>query len=325
MEKSRYGLASEPAVSAACPLCGNAASEEVASSDRMAGEIAIRREFFCRRLRGPVGVDELRDVVEMTDDGVASIARCSRCDVLVRRESGDPVRLFATDHYSDATLRELHSVHEEFFRAKSWVRALLPENAGVLELGCYVGGFLTTAREWGWSITGIDVGRDTARFCRSLGFDVRLQPLEECGFEPHSLDAVFIWNCFEQLPDPIGTLSNVRALLKPRGIAVIRTPDADLYRSRSNIPLLAYNNLLGFPHHFGFNSASLTAAADRAGFSPAEIRRAHALRPLRDRMLPWAIREEQELFQDPEAAGWLEMIARNAIIASCLFSYGTNK
>lgn len=301
--------------SAVCPLCGNAASAEVASSDRIAAEIAIRRDFFCTRLRGPVDVDDLRDVVEMTDDGVASIVRCGRCDVLVRRESGDPVRLFATDHYSDATLRELHSVHEEFFRAKSWARDLLPEHAAVLELGCYVGGFLTSAREWGWDITGIDVGRDTARFCKSLGFDVRLQPLEECGFEPHSLDAVFIWNCFEQLPDPLQTLLNVRALLKPRGIAVIRTPDADLYRSRSDIPLLAYNNLLGFPYHFGFNMASLEAAAKQTGFSTVEVRRARALRPLRDRMLPWAIREEQEVFQDPEGAGWLEITLRSTSIA----------
>lgn len=309
MERSRYGLVTER--TAVCPLCGEAPSEEVASSEQIAEEIAIRRDFFLERLRGRIDVDELRDVAEMTDDGVASIARCLRCDVLVRRESGDPVTLFATDHYSDAILRELHDVHERFFRAKSWVRDLLPENARGIELGCYVGGFLNTARQWGWSITGIDVGRDTARFCRSLGFDVRTKALEECDFEPRSLDGVFIWNCFEQLPDPMETLSNVRALLKPRGIAVIRTPDADLYRRRSDIPLLAYNNLLGFPHHFGFNTTSLIAAAQQAGFSTVEMRRAQALRPLRDRMLSWAIREEEELFQDPQAAGWLEVTVVN--------------
>ena len=57
---------------------------------------------------------------------------------------------------------------------------------------------MSAATEWGWRASGIDIGPDTSRFTNAMGFDTRTA----FEFGSRSIDALFIWNCFEQLPDP---------------------------------------------------------------------------------------------------------------------------
>ena len=95
----------------------------------------------------------------------------------------------------------------------------------------------------------------------------------------HSLDAIFIWNCFEQLDDPSAALRAARSLLKPNGLLVIRVPNFGYYESFRNLtkpkPLrsralgsLAYNNLLGFPYLAGYTPQLLNSLVGRHSFEP---------------------------------------------------------
>ncbi|HEU4887047.1 MAG TPA: class I SAM-dependent methyltransferase, partial [Thermoanaerobaculia bacterium] len=179
--------------------------------------------------------------------------------------------------------------------------ALLRSGARVAEVGSYVGGFLSTARDWGWNAIGVDIGSDTSRFSRALGFEVRSLPLEECGFERESFDAVFIWNCFEQLAAPRVTLAEVHRILRPFGVLVIRVPDADFYLRCPGLAPLAYNGLLGWPHRFGFDAAALRRVAAEHGFALQRLLRAPAIRPLRDALRSWAQEEEASC-----TFGWIE-------------------
>jgi len=89
------------------------------------------------------------------------------------------------------------------------------------------------------------------------------------------MDALFIWNCFEQIEDPGSTLASAYCLLKRHGLLVVRVPNVSFYESwraqiRSNVAAwrsLAYNNLLGFPYLFGYTPAVLTRLLLRHGFA----------------------------------------------------------
>jgi SAM-dependent methyltransferase len=92
--------------------------------------------------------------------------------------------------------------------------------------------------------------------------------IEDASIPPRTYDAVFVWNCFEQIPDPARTLKSIRSVLRPHGLLVIRVPNAGFYRKRKGqtVNALAWNNLLGFPYLYGYTGDLVTRLAGRWGF-----------------------------------------------------------
>jgi len=289
----------------------------IADEEDVAAEIALRREFFLPRLEGEIDPRDLRDLTEMTTNDPAPVYACGACEVLVRDDDvRTPVR-FACDEYEERTLRDLHELHVATFVAKTRIRDLLPSGSHVLEIGSYVGGFLEAARRWGWTAVGIDIGRDTAEFTAARGYDVTTERFERCEFRPESYDGVFIWNCCEQMTNPREVLQRVRVIAKRGAPLVVYVPDGAVYRDAERafaageprdtsspvLQQLAYNNILGFPHHFGYAESSLTQLMLSAGFALHSAMNVPAIRPLRDR-LTQAAREEEERVEP----AWIEAV-----------------
>jgi SAM-dependent methyltransferase len=234
-------------------------------------EIELRRRFFASRLEGPPDAGDDKDRVDVAHGAVAEILICDDCGILMRHEDASPD--FKSDPYAPFAMERMLRAHIDAYRRKASVyRPLLPEKATVVEAGSYIGGFLHVAAEWGWNAIGVDVGGDTANFARSHSYPTKDGTLEAAGFADASFDAVFNWNCFEQLADPDVFLAEARRILKPRGTLVIRTPNAAYYiaceRRRDPDILLAlgHANLLGFPHLYGYDAMSLHRVVARHGF-----------------------------------------------------------
>ncbi|MCW5977310.1 MAG: class I SAM-dependent methyltransferase [Bryobacteraceae bacterium] len=192
---------------------------------------------------------------------------------------------------------------EAFRRKAPAYRAMLAHGSSVLEIGSHLGGFLQASEEWNWRAVGQDVGRHTSEFVRRMGFAVRRQMPEEFRPPPGGLDAEFVWNCFEQIPDPAHTLRAVHQALKGRGLLVIRVPNAAFYRhqrrrnGRSGIPraALRYNNLLGFPYLYGYTLDSLNRLMRQSGFELVRAFNTELLTtPFADPALR-IVREEEEV------------------------------
>src|SRR5213076_2119134 len=193
---------------------------------------------------------------------------CRDCDILVRREADAPS--FETDHYEAFAMERMLRAHINAYRRKRRLyQPLLQRGARIVEVGSYIGGFLHVAREWGWDAIGVDVGHDTAHFARAHGYTTLDGSLEQCAFESHAFDGVFIWNTFEQIADPKQLLAEVRRILKPGGVLVIRTPNANFYRAAADVPLLGHSNLLAFPHLYGYTRRSLNRLVTSRGFATA--------------------------------------------------------
>lgn len=294
-----------------CPLCGDAPSLRFLGRDDVAEELAFRDRFFSDRLDHPLPRAELRDVTDVLLGTPADIFRCRECGVLVRNDAPEE-DAFRDDRYDERVLRSLHETHADAFRAKEAdYRPLLPRGARVAEIGSYAGGFLAAAREWGWRATGCDVGRDTAAFTREAGFDTRCTRFEDAGFAKGSLDAVFVWNCFEQLSECGATLDAILRTLRRGGLLVLRVPDAVFYaRNRESSPgAVAYNGLLGWPHRFGFSETAIASLAAQHGFARRRVLHRPVIRPLRKAMRAWAQAEERLLLRHG-ALGWVEVTFR---------------
>src|SRR5262249_7126909 len=83
-----------------------------------------------------------------------------------------------------------------------------PRPGALLDVGCATGGFLTRAREAGWSVAGVEyspVSRATAR--EAFGLDVRAGGIGDGGFADAAFDVVTMWHVLEHLVSPMEDLA----------------------------------------------------------------------------------------------------------------------
>jgi SAM-dependent methyltransferase len=156
----------------------------------------------------------------------------------------------------------------------------------------------------------VDIGKDTTRFIKSRGFEIHQCSLEECGFREAEYDGIFVWNCFEQIPDPHTLLDEARRVLKPGGALVLRMPNALFYRvcqqrlktaPDSELALwivraLGYNNLLAFPYLYGYDSRSLTEVAEGHGFRTEALLNSELITLPFPELEPWIVEENRAAY-----------------------------
>jgi len=195
----------------------------------------------------------------------------------------------------------------------------------VVEVGSFVGGFLTAAQELGWTAVGLDPGKEVAEFCRSRGIDVHCMVAAEAQIAAGGADCVAIWNTFDQLPDPRPTLVAARSWLRHDGVLVVRVPNGACFRAAMQLlprlpwrgPLLAalaWNNLLGFPYLYGYSVATLDRLLAGVGFARIAVRPDTLVRLADDKTALWAAWEERILkavwrlafYADPGSAPWFD-------------------
>lgn len=299
-----------------CPVCGTSQLQPFASRERIAEELRLRREFFAARIDGVFDGAEMKDRFDVLHNTPSAIRICEACDVLVRE---DDCREFESDPYPAFVMERMLRAQIDAYRAKEhWLRPMLPAGANVIEVGSYVGAFLHVAHEWGWTATGVDVGDDTARFAAAHSYPTRHASLEECGLENASIDAVFIWNTFEQVDDPRALLNESRRIMRDNGLLVIRTPNAHFYATEDDIERLAWSNLLGFPHRVGFSPAALERLARECGFDLIECRADTYMPTMRERFTAVARREEDEVTRALHESGrapWIECYFRSIVVS----------
>lgn len=307
------GAAAADETSERCAVCGSHSVEMVCSAADVRAHLAYLGRFHRRRLRRTGGHSELVDRADFTQDYVTDIVSCTSCGLVYRREIPPPAvatATYADDHYGRERLQALFAAQVELFRPRAARLTSMVRSHGrtpsVIEIGSFVGGFLTAATELGWQAIGIDPGREVAQFCRAKGLTVFEAAADETRLGKGCADAVVIWNTFDQLPNPEATLEQVRRWLRPDGIFALRVPSGHCFRacvrwlrrlpSIARAPLrvaMAWNNLLGFPYLHGYSVDTLDRLLSRFGlrrvvFHPSVLPR------LADANTKWwAVHEEQ--------------------------------
>lgn len=253
-----------------CIVCGHAQSTLVADAEDIRREVEALWAFHQRRLKLDTPVPRLRDRVAFSQDPPWRVVACDDCGLLYRNPAErafEVASVYERDDPPDDLLRGLFASQCAAYSTQARrLKRLLPRGASVLEVGSYVGAFLSAARDAGLRAVGVDINPVVNRFARKLGFDVRDGELGSLDFDP--VDAVVIWNTFDQLHDPRGVATAAYARLKPGGVLAIRVPNGDYYRRRRDgTRRLAHNNLLAFPYRWGFTPRSLGGLLEGIGFT----------------------------------------------------------
>jgi hypothetical protein len=319
---------------ARCIVCGSAESREVASEEDIKREVEELWTYHGRRLRAATPPEHLTDRVAFSQRPPLRVVQCTHCGLVYRNPIERSLELEAIYQDEQPTRAVMQSLHETQRASYATQAQRLTKLAGRkgsgLEVGSYVGAFLTAAREVGWHFAGVDVNACTNQFARSLGFEVHDGSLEDFGDE-RRVNAVAIWNCIDQLPDPPATIRAASHHLDEGGWLAIRAPNGACYATLARMlrgPLapvarawLAQNNLLSFPYRYGFTPHSLRVLLSKLGFDVVTVV-GDVLVPIADKWTrPWAALEERVLKRvggvaarlsrdDGPLAPWFEIYAR---------------
>jgi hypothetical protein len=302
----------QAAESWSCTVCGSAEYCIITSRDEMASELKAVQQFHRQRRKSNHRQDQT-DRTTFSQDQLTNIIECAACGLLCRypRPSlGDISQAYTSESYTEAYLEA------EFIRQRRWAKQKIqrvqasiresPTPAVMVEVGSFVGGFLAAGQEQGWRMHGVDPGKRVGDFCRRKHLSVFQGTMSEVPLATESVNGVFIWNTFDQLPNPDTTLGAAHRLLTPGGLLVIRIPNGRMYRHAKTllshntgwrswiIAALIWNNLFSFPYLYGYSVRTVDLLVSRHGFRRKAFS-SDTLVPLSDAATTWRGAWEERL------------------------------
>lgn len=331
-------MIAEPLIAVRCAVCGSEGQETICTAHEVEAQLTYLRRFHRRRLRR-ITERALADRAEFTQDYATDIVQCAGCGLVFRNPRPSPqaiARAYTADEYGRERLGTMWEAQVELSRplARELAR-FLPPRARVVEVGSFVGGFLQAGRERGWSMLGVDPGREVGAFCGERGLRVFPGTLPLLAATPDTswerVDCVAVWNAFDQLPEPEPVLAAARTLLRPGGLLALRVPNGDCFRAavtrmrRWRAPFcgwvraqMAWNNLLAFPYLHGYSVRTLDWLTGWHGFEQVAVEGDTLCRLSDSNTRFWAQWEERLLKtvsrwmarRDPAKAPWLDLYYR---------------
>lgn len=226
-----------------CPVCGSTGSGFYANNDYLDYERCDRCSLiFMNPAPAP---DAVAKGFEGEDELLMDYFR-----VMARYRTAVPPG--KPDPAADNKLRDIYA---------------LRQSGRLLDVGCSVGDFLHKAKHF-YDVEGVEVNPNTAAIAEQ-DFTVHKKVLAELKLPP-VYDIVTLHQILYGIPDVVGLLRDIRAVLKDDGLLYINSPNADsyameLYRGKAN-------HLYGYTTLNVFNRKSLTALAERAGFTVLSFR-----------------------------------------------------
>ncbi len=119
------------------------------------------------------------------------------------------------------------AVPEELALRLGWLLAQVPHGASVLDLGCGAGEFSAALTKRGAHVIAVDVAAEALRRARARvpELDARLwRAGEPLPVLDNAVDLVWAGAVIEHVADVAPWLSEVRRVLKPRGVLLLSTP-----------------------------------------------------------------------------------------------------
>lgn len=191
------------------------------------------------------------------------VIRCTECGVAFTAPQPSTLYRFYPLYYrqysrlTGALLRFLYNR-----RARSWVRTLGPSGVA-MEVGCGDGWMLHALREQGWTVMGNERTIQSSLVAAKVnglpmfvgGFDaVKRQP---------RFDLIILFQVLEHMPEPLKTLLDCSALLKPGGVLMVSVPNLESWQARVTGDAWFH---LDVPRHlFHFSARSLSETLRRIG------------------------------------------------------------
>jgi len=138
-------------------------------------------------------------------------------------------------------------------------------NSRVLDIGCGFGEALGFHKARGCEVYGVEADRNILRVAEKFGYNVRVGLFESSAYPRGFFDYVTLDQVIEHMADPLSALRGIATVLKPGGMVIIGTPNANGWGARF---FGRYWINWHAPYHLHcFSMRSMAIAAQRAGLT----------------------------------------------------------
>ncbi len=154
-------------------------------------------------------------------------------------------------------------------RAADDFKALVPENAQTLDVGCGAGDLLKDYAQLGWSASGVEP--DPSAVSREAPFRVFQGTAEDmpADLQTGGYDLISMTHVLEHCIDPVRALENVRRLLKDDGVFWCEVPNCGCIHFND---INVCSEMFDAPRHIHFfTPGSLRKIMDKAGFDVTDV------------------------------------------------------
>jgi SAM-dependent methyltransferase len=226
----------------------------------------------------PVGCHApLQDTAIRVAEG--ALRRCSGCGQLLSRASearySETMAQFNAAGFNAPQGRELERRQAVARQRLARIATLLnksPRDIHVVDVGCSRGQFVAAAIAAGYQAEGVEPAPRIAEAARAAGVPVRTGLLEEQGYADNSLDALTLFEVIEHLRTPLPLLAECRRVLKPGGILLVSTANAESWTAAAMEARWDYFDMERDGGHISFyNPRSIAQIAANAGFEVARV------------------------------------------------------
>ena len=138
-----------------------------------------------------------------------------------------------------------------------------PKGKAVLDIGCNIGSFLSSAKELGFELIGVEPNPGAAKHCEDNGFKVIKSFFSKDtlkGME-NKFDLIHLGDITEHVTNPLEVMKNVTGFAKIGGAILISTPNIDSLIARTF-------QIKPNEHILYFDKASLEYLVKQAGLVP---------------------------------------------------------
>ncbi|MBZ0274812.1 MAG: class I SAM-dependent methyltransferase [Anaerolineae bacterium] len=211
------------------------------------------------------------------------LVECQNCGLVFVSPRPDAHELYAlygeTYFHNDESgvvgytnyIKDEPNIRKTFTGRLKWLEKYI-QPGKLLDVGCAVGFFLSTAQQRGWQVQGMDVSGYAVEYARDkFGLDAQHGSLDSLEFPDGAYDLVTMWDVIEHVPDPKLYIQKAATLLRTGGVISLATPDVDSLPAK-----LTGKRWVGYKlseeHVYYFSARTLSRMLEEAGFEVINVR-----------------------------------------------------
>jgi 2-polyprenyl-3-methyl-5-hydroxy-6-metoxy-1,4-benzoquinol methylase len=134
----------------------------------------------------------------------------------------------------------------------------------VVDIGCATGRLLSSLKDSGWRVQGVEVCRPSAEYgIKTYGIPIHIGTLESARLPDASFEIVHCSHLIEHLTDPVSFLAEVRRVMGSDGRFILSTPNISGFQEK----LMSERWRSAIPDHlFLYSKKTLTRLLESNGF-----------------------------------------------------------